>query len=95
MNVHKFNGKIMGTGGFIDISATSRKIVFCGTLTAGGLKTEVGEGSLRITQEGRVTKFVESLPKSRSAARSLSNAVSMSATSPNAQSSRSRKTVCT
>ena len=35
VNVHKFNGKIMGTGGFIDISATSRKIVFCGTLTAG------------------------------------------------------------
>lgn len=63
VNVHKFNGKIMGTGGFIDISATSRKIVFCGTLTAGGLKTEVGEGSLRITQEGRVTKFVESLPE--------------------------------
>ena len=63
VNVHKFNGKIMGTGGFIDISATSLKIVFCGTLTAGGLKTEVGEGSLRITQEGRVTKFVESLPE--------------------------------
>ena len=31
VGVHKFNGKIMGTGGFIDISATSKKIIFCGT----------------------------------------------------------------
>ena len=63
VNVHKFNGKIMGTGGFIDISATSKKIVFCGTLTAGGLRTEVGDGKLTITQEGRVTKFVDHLPE--------------------------------
>lgn len=26
VGVHKFNGKIMGTGGFIDISATSQKL---------------------------------------------------------------------
>lgn len=50
-------------GGFIDISATSKKIVFCGTLTAGGLRTEVGDGKLTITQEGRVTKFVDHLPE--------------------------------
>lgn len=48
VGVHKFNGKIMGTGGFIDISATSKKIIFCGTLTAGSLKTEITDGKLNI-----------------------------------------------
>ena len=50
VGVHKFNGKIMGTGGFIDISATSKKIIFCGTLTAGSLKTEIADGKLNIVQ---------------------------------------------
>lgn len=53
----------MGTGGFIDISATSKKIIFCGTLTAGSLKTEVANGKLNIVQEGRVKKFVNELPE--------------------------------
>ncbi|MCL2896002.1 acyl CoA:acetate/3-ketoacid CoA transferase [Brenneria tiliae] len=63
VGVHKFNGKIMGTGGFIDISATSKKIIFCGTLTAGSLKTDVGEGKLKIVQEGRVKKFIKQIPE--------------------------------
>ncbi|ECJ4055377.1 acetate CoA-transferase YdiF [Salmonella enterica subsp. enterica] len=63
VGVHKFNGKIMGTGGFIDISATSQKIIFCGTLTAGSLKTEITDGKLNILQEGRVKKFVSELPE--------------------------------
>ena len=63
VGVHKFNGKIMGTGGFIDISATSKKIIFCGTLTAGSLKTEVADGKLNIVQEGWVKKFVNELPE--------------------------------
>ncbi|EFN1896760.1 acyl CoA:acetate/3-ketoacid CoA transferase [Escherichia coli] len=63
VGVHKFNGKIMGTGGFIDISATSKKIVFCSTLTAGSLKTEITDGKLNIVQEGRVKKFIRELPE--------------------------------
>ncbi|HFS3071352.1 TPA: acyl CoA:acetate/3-ketoacid CoA transferase [Escherichia coli] len=63
VGVHKFNGKIMGTGGFIDISATSKKIIFCGTLTAGSLKTEITDGKLNIVQEGRVKKFIRELPE--------------------------------
>lgn len=63
VGVHKFNGKIMGTGGFIDISATSKKIVFCGTLTAGSLKTEITDGKLNIVGEGRVKKFIRELPE--------------------------------
>lgn len=60
-NVHKFNGKIMGTGGFVNICAGSRKIVLCGTLRAGGLKTSVGEGKLTIDQEGKFEKILPQL----------------------------------
>lgn len=63
VGVHKFNGKIIGTGGFIDISATSKKIIFCGTLTAGSLKTDVGDGKLTIVQEGKVKKFIQEIPE--------------------------------
>lgn len=58
VNVSRFNGKIQGVGGFIDISSRSRKIIFSGTLTAGGLKTEVGDGRITITNEGRFKKFL-------------------------------------
>ena len=61
VNVHAFNGHIVGTGGFVDICAGSKKIVFCGTLRAGGLKTTVGEGRLTIKEEGRFAKFLPAL----------------------------------
>jgi acyl CoA:acetate/3-ketoacid CoA transferase len=47
-----------GIGGFIDITANARKIVFSGYFTAGGLKLEVADGELKIAQEGRIHKFV-------------------------------------
>lgn len=59
VNVHKFNGKIMGTGGFVDICQTSKKVVFCGTMTAGSLKVEIGNNALKIISEGRIQKFIE------------------------------------
>lgn len=58
VNVSRFNGKIVGTGGFINITSNSQKIVFSGTLTAGGLKTEVSDGKIDIKQEGRFEKFI-------------------------------------
>lgn len=58
VNVSRFNGKIQGVGGFIDISCSSRKLVFNGTLTAGGLRTRAGNGTLEIVREGRFRKFV-------------------------------------
>ena len=36
INVSKMAGKVVGVGGFIDISQKARKVVFCGTLTAKG-----------------------------------------------------------
>lgn len=63
VNVHKFNGKIMGTGGFINISQNTKKVIFSGTLTAGGLKTAIENGKVRIDQEGRFKKWVARVPE--------------------------------
>ena len=58
VNVHKFNGKIMGAGGFVNITQNGKKIVFCGTLKSGGLKTKIGNGKIEIVNEGRFLKLV-------------------------------------
>jgi propionate CoA-transferase len=58
VNISRFAGKVVGVGGFINISQNAMKMVFGGTLTAGGLKIETGDGTLRIAQEGRHHKFV-------------------------------------
>ncbi len=58
VNVSKFGPRIIGPGGFIDISQNSKEICFVGTFTAGGLKVSVEDGKLRIDQEGREKKFV-------------------------------------
>lgn len=59
VNVHKFNGKIMGTGGFVNIVAGSKKVVLCGTLRAGKLKTTVKNGKITIDQEGKFEKMIK------------------------------------
>ncbi len=63
VNVHRFGGKIMGTGGFIDIAQNSKVVIFSGTLTAGGLDVEISDEKLTIRKEGRFTKFVASQPE--------------------------------
>ncbi|MES2258307.1 MAG: CoA-transferase [Pseudomonadota bacterium] len=59
VNVSKFSGRPVGCGGFVNITRSTPKLVFCGTFTAGGLKVEVGDGQLRIVQEGKSRKFIE------------------------------------
>ncbi|MFL6582371.1 MAG: CoA-transferase, partial [Burkholderiales bacterium] len=63
VNVSKLGAKpylTAGCGGFVDITAHARRIVFSGFFTAGA-KLEVGDGRLQILQEGRSKKLIESV----------------------------------
>lgn len=57
VNVSKFAGANPGAGGFIDIAQNAQRLVFTGSFTTGGLKTEIKDGALHIIQEGRFKKF--------------------------------------
>ena len=49
-----------GAGGFVDITARAKKIVFSGYFTAGA-KLDVVDGSVSILKEGKVKKLVEAV----------------------------------
>ena len=59
VNVSKFGPKLAGVGGFVNITQSTKRVVYCGTFTAGGLKVAVSDGQLQILQEGKSPKFVE------------------------------------
>jgi acyl CoA:acetate/3-ketoacid CoA transferase len=58
VNVSRFSGMLPGSGGFVNITHGIRDLVFCGTLTTGGLDEEVTAEGLVIKREGRIKRFV-------------------------------------
>ena len=58
VNATKMGDKAPGAGGFIDITATAKNVIFCSTFTGGGLKTAFSEDGVQILQEGRFKKLV-------------------------------------
>jgi len=63
VNVSKLSARphvTAGCGGFVDITARAKKIVFSGFFNAGA-KLSVAGGALRIDQEGKVKKVVEAV----------------------------------
>lgn len=61
VNNHKFKNMIAGAGGFNDITYKTPKVLFAGTFSVSGLKTQVGGGELKILQEGRINKLCRSI----------------------------------
>ncbi len=61
VNVHKLGARphvTAGAGGFVDITARAKKIVFSGFYNAGA-KMDIVDGKLRIEKEGKIKKLVK------------------------------------
>lgn len=59
VNVSKFGTRVTGPGGFINITQSTKKVIFIGTFTAKGLKEEIKDAKLIIENEGTEHKFVK------------------------------------
>ncbi len=61
VNVSKFAGRVVGPGGFINITQNAKKVCFAGTFTAGKMQIEIENGKLNILKDGGNIKFKKAL----------------------------------
>ena len=61
VNISRFGNKIVGIGGFINISQNAKTVIFSGTFSAGGFQADCVDGRLRIISEGAHSKFVTNI----------------------------------
>ena len=60
-NVSRFGGRIVGPGGFINISQNARTVIFSGTFTAGKSDIVCSDGQLKIVRDGDGAKLVKAV----------------------------------
>ena len=59
VNVSKIGSRVVGVGGFVNLTMASRKVVFLTTFTeTKQLSVAYEEQKLRITSEGKIKKFI-------------------------------------
>ncbi len=61
VNGHYTKGKLSGIGGLANISQATKKVVFCCTFSAKGLKGSFDGKEVHIEQEGSIPKIVEAV----------------------------------
>ncbi len=59
VNVSKVGPIAIGPGGFINLTQSAKKLVFCGEFSAKGSKIDIVDGRVVIVQEGSVKKFIK------------------------------------
>jgi len=72
VNAHRSDGDYAGIGGFANITAKTRTVVFCLTFNTKGLEVKEEDGRVTIVKNGSVPKFVDEV---RSISFSARNAV--------------------
>ena len=93
VNVHAFEGRVRGPGGFPNISARTPRINFVGTLTAQGLELAIdGDGVRVVDRRDAARSSCRRCARCRSTGGSHASAASRCATSPTGRCSRSRTT---
>ena len=61
VNAHRGADHYAGVGGFCNITAATRNVIFCMTFSARGLAVSEENGRIRIEQEGSIPKIVENV----------------------------------